>query len=54
MTLNPLLGLQETIIQNHFQVPYARTDAYRHNFFPETISDWNALPASTVSSAECF
>ena len=36
-----------------FQVPYARTDAYRHSFFPETIRDWNALPASTVSSAEC-
>ena len=35
-----------------FQVPYARTDAYRHSFFPETIRDWNALPASTVSSAE--
>ena len=29
------------------------TDAYRHSFFPETIRDWNALPASTVSSAEC-
>ena len=36
-----------------FQVPYARTDAYRHSFFPETIRDWNTLPASTVSSAEC-
>ena len=35
-----------------FQVPYARTDGYRHSFFPETIRDWNALPASTVSSAE--
>ena len=37
-----------------FQVPYARTDAYRHSFFPETIRDWNALPASAVSSvSEC-
>ena len=35
------------------QVPYTRTDAYRHSFFPETIRDWNALPASTISSAEC-
>ena len=35
------------------QVTYARTDAYRHSFFPETIRDWNALPASTVSSLEC-
>ena len=36
-----------------FQVPFARTDAYRHSLFPELIRDWNALPASTVSSAEC-
>ena len=36
-----------------FQVPYARTDAYRHSFLPETIRDWNALRVSTVSSAEC-
>ena len=36
-----------------FQVPYARTDAYRHSFFPKTIRDRNALPASIVSSAEC-
>ena len=36
-----------------FQVPYARTDAYRHSFFPEIIRDWNALPASIVFSAEC-
>ena len=35
-----------------FQVPYARTYAYRHSFFPETIRDWNALPASTISPAE--
>ena len=36
-----------------FQVPYARTDAYRLSFFPETIRDWNSLPASAISSAEC-
>ena len=36
-----------------FQVPYARTDTYRHSFFPVTIRDWNALPTSTLSSAEC-
>ena len=35
-----------------FQVPYARADAYRHSFFPETIRDNNALPASSVSSAK--
>ena len=35
-----------------FQVPYARTDIYKYSFFPDTISDWNALPASIISSAE--
>ena len=34
------------------QVPYARTDAYRHSFFPETIRVWNVLPTSAISSAE--
>ena len=44
-------------IRNHhskpFQVPYARTDAGKHSFFTETIRDWNTLPASAISSAEC-
>ena len=35
-----------------FQVPYAKTDTYRYSFFPDTIRDWNALPASIISSAE--
>ena len=35
-----------------FQIPYAKTDVYRHSFFPETIRYWNALPASAISSAE--
>ena len=55
----PVDDLKSTVLgtlTNHhsepFQVPYARTDAYRHSFFPETIRDWNALPASTLSSAE--
>ena len=34
------------------QVPYARTDIYKYNFFPDTIRDWNAFPASIISSAE--
>ena len=37
-----------------FQVPYARTDIYEYSFFPDTIRDWNALPASIISSAENF
>ena len=35
-----------------FQVPYARTDIYKYSFFPDTVRDWNALPASIISSAE--
>ena len=35
-----------------FQVTYARTDIYKYSFFPGTIRDWNALPASIISSAE--
>ena len=35
-----------------FQVPYARTDICKYSFFPDTIRDWNALPASIISSAE--
>ena len=37
-----------------FQAPYARTEGYKQSFFYETIRDWNALPASAISSAECF
>ena len=35
-----------------FEVPYMRADIYRYSFFPDTIWDWNALPASIISSAE--
>ena len=35
-----------------FQVPYARTDIYKYSFFPDTIREWNALPAAIITSAE--
>ena len=35
-----------------FQVPYARTDIYKYSFFPDTIRNRNALPATIISSAE--
>ena len=35
-----------------FQVPYARTDIYMYSFFPNTISDWNALPGYIIASTE--
>ena len=34
------------------QVPNARTDIYKYSFFPDTIRNWNALPAAIISSAE--
>ena len=35
-----------------FQVSYARTDIYKCSFFQGTLRDWNALPASIISSDE--
>ena len=35
-----------------FEVTYAKTNIYKYSFFPDTIRDWNALPASIISSAE--
>ena len=35
------------------QIPFANTDIYKCSFFPKTIRDWNALPDSLISSAEC-
>ena len=35
-----------------FQTPIANTDAFKGSFFPKTISDWNAIPDSLISSAE--
>ena len=35
-----------------FQIPSASKEAYKSNFFPQTIRDWNDLPDSLISSAE--
>ena len=35
-----------------FQLPSASVEAYKCSFFPQTISDWNVLPDSLISSAE--
>ena len=39
-----------------FRVPYARTVAYRHSFFPDVTRMWNALPSDivTASSLDVF
>ena len=33
-----------------FRVPYARTVAYRHSFFPDVTRMWNALPSDIVTA----
>ena len=37
-----------------FQIPSASVEAYKCIFFPQTISDWNVLPDSLISSAELW
>ena len=33
-----------------FRVPYARTVAYRHSFFPDVTRMWNAFPSDMVTA----
>ncbi len=33
-----------------FRVPYARTVAYKHSFFPDVTRIWNALPPDVVTA----
>ena len=35
-----------------FRIPYARTECYKSSFIPNTIRDWNNLPALVIASAE--
>ena len=35
-----------------FQTPTARTDIHKSSFVPQTVRYWNALPDSSISSAE--
>ena len=35
-----------------FHSPMANTDVYKGSCFPQTIRDWNTLPASLISSTE--
>ena len=34
----------QTRQQNNFFLPFARTDAYRHSFYPDVIRLWNSVP----------
>ena len=42
-------GTQLQNVTYHFLQLFARTSAYQYSFFPNTISDWNSLPASIRS-----
>ena len=33
-----------------YQVPYARTDVFKHSFFPSTVHMWNSLPVTVIQS----
>ena len=33
-----------------FHQPYARTDAYKNSFFPNTIKEWNELPSDITET----
>ncbi|MEL7079500.1 MAG: reverse transcriptase family protein, partial [Cyanobacteria bacterium J06582_2] len=35
-----------------FEVPYARTDAYKNSFVPRTVRVWNKLPYEIITKAE--
>ena len=40
------------IVRGHnqrFLIPFARTQAYQHSFFPDTIRLWNSLPSSIAA-----
>ena len=43
-------------VRNHhslaFQTPFANTDIYKCNFFPQIIRDWNSLTDTLLSAAE--
>ena len=42
--------------ERNFLVPYARIDAYKYSFFPNTISLWNKLPETIkeIQSLDTF
>ena len=37
-----------------FQILSASEEVYKKSFFPQTIRDWNDLPDSLISSADCI
>ena len=41
--------LNGNMLRRSFQIPACLTTARRKSFYPRTINDWNALPATTVT-----
>ena len=46
----------QNLNSNCYELPKAYSGAYRHSFFPRTISEWNQLPDQVVNapSVEAF
>ena len=47
---NNIIKRHQTLNSKCFQLPDSATNAYKHSFFPKTISEWNNLSESTVSA----
>ena len=45
------LTLATTRQQQNFFIPYARTNTYRHSFFPDTIRHWNRTPINARNAS---
>lgn len=38
--------------RHQFHVPFAKTDVHKFSFIPNTIRDWNSIPAQIISKAD--
>ena len=47
----PKLKLK-TMHNQHFMVPFARTNVHKNSFMPKTTRDWNHLPSDIISRME--
>ena len=36
--------------EKHIEIPFARTDTYKHSFFPKTSKVWNSLDGNIVKA----
>ena len=48
--VTPVTGPTRSVHSGGYQVPFSRLEDHKQSFFPRTVRDWNALPASTASA----